>query len=115
MFNLKQRKMLNKVVYPLVLMCCLLGCKDDEVETMGDNAKREKFLQQTVSGVYDGDVPLFADLGKNDSRQKDGAKRRVICRKVIMTASGKYGNIKKLVKSHIWRSLCHYCNLFSWG
>ena len=51
--------MLNKVVYPLVLMCCLLGCKDDEVETMGDNAKREKFLQQTVSGVYDGDVPLL--------------------------------------------------------
>ncbi len=52
--------MLNKIIYLLLLSCCLFGCKDDDMETQAtDHAKREKFLQQTVSGVYDGDVPLL--------------------------------------------------------
>ena len=84
--------------------------KDLGTILVGEEAVNEGLISHVVQT---GDAS--ADLGKNDSRQKDGAKRRVICRKVIMTASGKYGNIKKLVKSHIWRSLCHYCTLFSWG
>ena len=51
--------MLNRIVYPFLLLCCLFGCKDDKVEMAANEAKRAKFLLQTVSGVYDGDVPLF--------------------------------------------------------
>lgn len=53
--------MLNKMIGLLLAVGCLLGCKDDEVENSAtEDAKREKFLQQTVSGVYDGDIPLLA-------------------------------------------------------
>lgn len=52
--------MLNRIMCLLLLSCCLFGCKDDRIETQAaDEAKREKFLQQTMSGVYDGDVPLL--------------------------------------------------------
>lgn len=51
--------MLKQIIYTLLFLVAVTACKDDKIDDDVNRAKQEKFLQQTVSGVYDGDVALF--------------------------------------------------------
>lgn len=60
--------MLKQIIYTLLFWVIVTACKDDKIDDDVNREKQEKFLQQTVSGVYDGDVALFVFNEANHQR-----------------------------------------------
>ena len=50
--------MIMKKVLLISIVLCLFfaGCSNDEVETVGDQTQRNSFIEQTIPGIYNGDV-----------------------------------------------------------
>lgn len=52
--------MMKKVILINIVLCLIFaGCSNDEVEIVGEQTQRNKFIEQTIPGIYNGGVALM--------------------------------------------------------
>lgn len=51
---------MKKVILMNIIICLLyVACSKDEVEAVGDQVERSKFVEQTIQGIYNGGAALM--------------------------------------------------------